>query len=204
MEHEDLDLKIKQKARSTRLYRLVIGLVSICLIAICLIFYWYRSATDGIYDYKAKRDRQVILDIFDKDWYWLVAGDRNSFSPEHMIDTNSPNRYNADLQGQEKIKVFLVNGQPAGFISYYKKKAYQGQIHIIQVLPEYRGRGYAKLLMRSAINDLFSDPAISLIKLVTRTNNPAAIKLYLGLGFTEEIRDEALVDFTLKRENYIK
>ncbi len=197
MENKSLNLK--------NLYKyFVAGLMLIGTAVIGMIIYLYWPVSDGINNYNAKRDRQVILDIFDKDWYWLVSGDRSSFSPEHMIDTNSPNKYNADLQGKEKIKVFLVNGKMAGFITYYKKKAYQGQIHIIQVLPEYRGRGYAKQLMRSAIDDLFKDPAISLIKLVTRTNNPTAIKLYLGLGFTEEVRDDALVDFTLKRVDYAK
>lgn len=202
MEHKDLNLKHKYYKYNY----LFAGITatSAVLIGWLIYLYWPASISDGIHDYNAKRDRQAILDVFEKDWYWLVAGDRNSFSPEYMLDTRSPNKYNQAVQGQEKIKVMLIGGKPVGFITYYKKKAYQGQIHIIQVLPEYRGHGYAKQLMRVAIENLFSDPAISLIKLTTRTNNPAAIKVYKRLGFVEEVRDEELVDFTLKRENYTK
>lgn len=202
MEHKDLSFK--NKYHKYRYLLAGITVVSTALLCWLVYLYWPASMADGIHDYDAKRDRQAILDVFEKDWYWLVAGDRNSFSPEYMLDSRSPNKYNQAVQGQEKIKVMLIGGKPIGFITYYKKKAYLGQIHIIQVRPEYRGHGYAKQLMRVAIENLFSDPAISLIKLTTRTNNPVAIKVYKGLGFVEEVRDEALVDFTLKRDNYIK
>ena len=198
MENKNFGLKVNRHKH------IMIGLIFASLTAVISAIYLYWPVTDGIHSYNSKRDRQAILNVFEQDWYWLVAGDRNSFSPEYMLDAKSPNKYNLEVQGKEQVKVLLANGKTVGFVSYYKKKAYLGQIHILHVLPEYRGHGYAQKLMRAAINELFSDPAISFIKLVTRTDNAAAIKLYNRLGFIEEMRDETLVDFILKPENYIK
>jgi ribosomal protein S18 acetylase RimI-like enzyme len=208
MEHKALNLKNKWHKYSYLVASLaVIGSVLTCWL---IYLYWPASISDGIHDYNAKRDRQAILDIFEKDWYWMVEGDHNSFSPAKMLDAKSPKeaRYNPALRGQEKVKVLLVNGSVAGFISYYKRKAYLGHVHLINVLSAYRGHGYANKLMRVAIEDLFSDPTVSMIKLAVRKNNQTAIKLYKRLGFVEtngiDGYSDAITDFALTREAYIK
>ncbi len=208
MEYKDLNLK--NKAHKHSYLFAGIAMIAITLVCWLVYLYWPASVSDGIHDYSAKRDRQAILDIFEKDWYWMVEGDRNSFSPAKMLDTKSPKeaRYNPALRGQEKIKVLLVNGKVGGFITYYKRKAYLGHVHLINVLSEHRGHGYANKLMRIAIDDLFSDPTISMVKLAVRRNNQTAIKLYKRLGFFEmndrEGSGDAITDFALTRETYTK
>ena len=161
-------------------------------------YFWPKT---GVYEYVAARDRQMILDIFAQDWYWLVAGDRNSFSPERMLDTKSPNK-NPEYQGVEHVKVYLVAGQPVGFVAFYKKKFYEGFLHLLGLQATARGKGYATQLMRTALDALFADPAIMYIKLVTRMNNTAAIKVYERLGFKRAELDGDFVYFRLQRADY--
>lgn len=178
------------------------GLALVLLLALGVGSAWYFWPQTGVYPYQAARDRQAILNIFDQDWYWLVAGDRNSFSPERMLDTKSPNK-NPEYQGVEQVKVYLVAGQPVGFVAFYKKKFYEGFLHLLGLSSAARGKGYATQLMHTAVREMFADPAIMYIKLITRVNNVPAIKVYERVGFkrTDEI-DDGFVYFRLQRADY--
>jgi hypothetical protein len=52
--------------------------------------YWFYSARLPIVPYEASRDRTFIIDLFKKNWYWLI----NDYSPNYdvpfMLDHKTP------------------------------------------------------------------------------------------------------------------
>lgn len=134
---------------------------------------------NSIQDYKPSRDRQFILDIFKNNWYWLTANDK--LVPEDMLDnkeTTSPDGTKTKI----KIKVYLENNHPTGFIAYYKKRLYQGCVQFIGVDEKYRGKGYAQKLLSYALEDLKHMGCIN-VKILTRMSNSSARAVYTKLGF---------------------
>lgn len=148
----------------------------------------------GIVDFDYERDRQFILDIFDKNMYWLV--DKKSspdFSAEYMMryltTNNSPS-----TAGYLTIKVLYDDGQPVGFTAYYMKHFYLGQIRFVAVCEECRSRGYGRKLMDYALQDLQSRGAAK-VRLVTRTTNIPAQKLYKASGMHVSQEEDGFVWF---------
>lgn len=146
-----------------------------------------------IVDFSDSRDTEFILDIFDRDWYWLVASTREQYSPEYMLQYRAPSTKEED-RGKMTIKIGFENNEPNGFIAYHKKNFYHGYIKFIDVVDRYRKKGWGKRLMEYALNDLKQRGATK-IGLVTRTDNTAAQRLYVSLGFKEVSRDNGFVDF---------
>ena len=68
---------------------------------------------------------------------------------------------------------------------FYKKisKSYPAHIHI-DILKEYRGKGYGKGLIRKLIDSLKSK-GVKGIYLTVDTKNKKAIKFYYKLGFSK-------------------
>lgn len=155
--------------------------------------FYYRTAimTQGpIYEFDDERDTQSILDIFKKDYYWLVEGEYN---PAAMLKYRAPSG-SPLKKGQMHIKVLRENNEFVGFIAYYKKVGNDWQFNFIAVDEKFRGKGFAQQLMQYAIDDMKRLGAKK-IKLVTRTSNTSAQKLYNRVGFKETYRDEGYVYF---------
>src|SRR5436190_10502378 len=82
-----------------------IGIVMAGIFAILISFgaYYYSCYERGpIYEFNAARDTQPILDIFDKNWYWLIANDDSS--PAFMLKYRTHNE-NPTNFGKLIIKV---------------------------------------------------------------------------------------------------
>ncbi len=141
-----------------------------------------------IMDFDTERDKSFILDIFKNDWYWLVSEHSTDFSPEYMLQNRASSKAPEHV-GNLTIKVGYVDQEPVGFVAYYKKSFYDGFILFLALRSQFRSKGYAYQLLQHAINDLKSR-FVTKIRLVTRTVNAPAIKLYTGIGFRETDRDD--------------
>lgn len=71
-----------------------------------------------------------------------------------------------------------------GYINY-RFIAGEGELMRIAVLPEYRGRGYSKVLM-DAMMEAAAKNQITDLTLEVRAGNESAIGLYKAYGFAEE------------------
>ncbi len=71
-----------------------------------------------------------------------------------------------------------------GYINY-RFIAGEGELMRIAVLPEYRGRGYSKVLM-DAMMEASAKNQITDLTLEVRAGNESAIGLYKAYGFAEE------------------
>ncbi|TNN29588.1 Glycine N-acyltransferase-like protein 3 [Liparis tanakae] len=71
-------------------------------------------------------------------------------------------------------------GQPVSWILMYDYCA----LGLLHTLPEYRGRGYAKVLVNTIVRRLHSEgyPVYCFIE----EDNPVSFKLFKGLGFIED------------------
>jgi ribosomal protein S18 acetylase RimI-like enzyme len=159
---------------------------------------WYYRAHkgEGIYTYEPSVDRAFILDLFKKDWYWLVSDYSPNYSPEHMLD------YKASSQEPQKvgnltIRMYRKGGEPLGFVAYFMKELFEGYILFLGVGREARGHGYARRLFGEALDDLKKRGA-TVIRLITRTDNQRGRKLYSGMGFKEIWTDGAYVKYEKK------
>lgn len=160
----------------------LITLFTLLAILGTVILYQKIYYENSIQDYKPSRDRQFILDIFKKNWYWLTANDQ--LSPENVLDTSSLTYPDGSRKADLTIKVYLENNQPTGFIAYYKKRLYQGVVQFIGVDDKFRGKGYAQKLLGYAVDDLRYRGCIN-IKILTRMSNYPARAVYTKLGFKE-------------------
>lgn len=159
------------------------------------IWYYSSRVQTPIYDFDFTRDTEPILDMFKKDWYWLDAS-RDEYAPEYVIYKlkNRTPHINPLYTGTMRIKVLRENNQLVGFITYHKEGADSGRILYLGVHAEMRGKRYGELLARYAIDDLIAMGSKK-IRLVTRTDNLAAQKLYTRLGFVETSRSDGFVSF---------
>jgi len=147
---------------------------------------------NNIQNYKPTRDRQFILDLFKKNWYWLTANDQ--LSPENILDTSSLTHTDGSHKANLIIKVYLETNQPIGFIAYYKKQLYQGYIQFLAVDDQYRGKGYAKKLVQYALDDLKRMGCIS-IQILTRMSNSSARAVYEKAGFKELWSNKEFIEY---------
>ncbi len=152
------------------------------------IFYYLSVSRGPIYDFDYARDSQEILNIFERDWYWLVASSREHYSPEFTLKYRTPKR-NPLYFGRLRIKVLREGGAFVGFVAYFMETPNLGDLRFLAVNSEFRGKGYGAKLTRYALNDLICMGA-KRIQLVTRTNNIPSQKLYKRLGFYETSRDD--------------
>lgn len=177
---------------------LIVGLAGFMLAGIGYRFFYHTQEQQsldatGIMDFEDGRDAVSIKNIFDRDWHWLIS----EYSPDYDVDYTLRYRSSSKLpeeRGNLTIKVGYEGDQFVGFVAYYKETFYRGRILFIDVIPEYRSKGWAQKLMRYAMHDLIERGATSIV-LVTRTTNHSAQKLYNRLGFHEVSRRGGFVDF---------
>lgn len=127
--------------------------------------------------------------LFEDMIYWCENGIERSpagpsISEQMKNELNNPNLY---------IYAALENGRYVGWISlvYIPKvgQRWNGHGHIyvdeLWVEPGFRGKGFAKTLMKKA-DDLKSELNATGIRLYVNVNNPTAIKLYENRGFHKD------------------
>lgn len=134
-----------------------------------------------IYTFNSTRDTKPILDIFDKNWYWLIANEGASpaFMLRHLTPTENPLYF-----GKLIVKVMRKGNEFIGFIAYYMENRTEGRLLFLAVDSKFRGHGYGHFLAEYAVEDMI-DRGAQKIGLWTRLENVAAQKIYTSLGFTE-------------------
>lgn len=160
------------------------------------VWYYQSQVSEGICTYEASRDRSFILDLFKKDWYWLVSDYSPDYSPEHMLDYKSSS-IEPKYTGNLTIKTYCKGNKPVGFVAYYMKELFEGYILFLAVDKEARGHGYARTMLSYAIDDLKKRDA-TVIRLITRTDNTRGRKLYTGMGFEQIWTDGAYIKYEKK------
>lgn len=163
------------------------------LLLVAFLKYTLSSNNPSIVPFDKERDSAFVLDMFNKNWYWLI--ENPEFSGTFYLDHMSPTRKPEDF-GKENIRIMYVHGEPVGFVSYYKKSFYEGFLHFLLIDETYRGKGYAEKLMKYAIKELRAMNS-QVIRLVTRVNNKPARKLYDKLGFKHYKTEEGFVYYEL-------
>jgi ribosomal protein S18 acetylase RimI-like enzyme len=175
--------------------------VSIFLVA-CFLFatisssIWYVTFSKTpqlIYAFNYDRDAQEILNIFDVDWYWLVAQSRDEYSPDFMLKYQAP-QSNRMYAGRMKIYVLREEGDFVGFVAFYMKTAESGFLNFVDVKNKYRGKGYAQQLVRYALDEMKKMGAHT-VSLITRPSNTSARALYTRIGFNELFNDGEFVGY---------
>lgn len=156
---------------------LVAGIVAFAAVILWSIF--GVSAYRNIRPYQ-ESDRAELVAMLDKDWYWLVSQDAFDFSPDYLFDHRAATFHYAD--NSLTIMVYEEDHKPAGFVTYHLLDGYTGRIQFLAVGQEYRKKGYGKLLLEYAVQDL-KKRGVCFVNLAVRDNNEAAKKLYEQLGF---------------------
>ncbi|CAN5159630.1 hypothetical protein BH09DEP1_BH09DEP1_4290 [soil metagenome] len=164
------------------------------------VFYYYApqpvfAAASPISDFQDERDTQDVLNLFEKDRYWLISSE--DYDPSYALKTRSPNKRDNRYFGKLNIKVLREDSKFVGFVAYYMKNFFLGQLLFVGVNPDFRGKGYAQKLMQYAIDDMKKQGA-SMISLVTRTSNLAAQAVYKKLGFSVTHEEDGFVYFELR------
>ncbi len=165
------------------------------LIAACsgIAVYRYHNALpqDNIYDFNPSRDTDGIMDIFNKNWYWLLASTESS--PSFMIKHRTYDANPAHF-GSLHIKVLREQDKVAGFAAYFMENRTQGRLLFLAVDEAFRGRGYGKILALRAMKELFAIGATH-IALWTRVANLPAQKIYRELDFKEMFDENGYLFF---------
>ena len=177
-------------------FKITASAIALCFLLSGLTYYYY-TPINGIYDLNITRDSEFIHKIFENDLYWLST--QPSHDTDYMLKHKASSK-NPHDKNNLSIKVAYDAANPVGFIAYYKKSFYLGYILFIDVLTEYRTKGWGKRLLDYAVKDLIKQGCTK-IELVTRTSNKAAQKLYTTYGFQETNHDEGFVNFEYRITN---
>jgi len=78
------------------------------------------------------------------------------------------------------------NNKIVGFVSFYLKEPTIGWINMIGVSKEHRGKGYAQVLMKYAMDALYNQAGVTEVGLYVKKENIPAQTLYKKLGFIED------------------
>ncbi len=163
---------------------ILISLITAVIVATAGWFLFVRQTGPQIIEFDINRDGKDIMAIYERDWDWLIPGDRNSFSPELMMAYRAPQQ-NPMYAGRLKIKVMRdENDKLIGFVAWFMKNADVGFLNFLDVNPEYRGKGYAEKLVRYAMDQMIKGGAKKLT-MVTYTHNARARKFYNRIGWRE-------------------
>jgi dTDP-4-amino-4,6-dideoxy-D-galactose acyltransferase len=111
------------------------------------------------------------------------------FSDSHFPPQRAEDLYSTwitlEVQGraQNVLVAASATNQPLGYISCHLDSArHEGQIGLVGVSPEVRGRGIGKNLVQAAI-DWFKTQGAQKVTVVTQGRNQAAQRLYQQCGF---------------------
>lgn len=163
----------------------IIGLL--CAIGLSFAFHHYVAAQHpNIYEFNAARDTQPILNLFEKNWHWLVSSD--DYSPEFTLKYLAPSR-DPRYVGKLHINVLRQHNQLMGFVAYYMKSADLGFLLFLAVDHQFRKNQYGETLLRYGLDQL-AQMGAKRIQLVTRLTNTPARRLYERVGFYEISRNQ--------------
>ncbi len=182
--------------------RTVIVAASIIL-GVGIAYYWRAPRKlSPIQPFEYTRDAAQVTELFRQDYNWLST---RVFDPAHIdwvLRTHSPNEYEPEYEGRMSIDVLRDKGSVAGFVTYYVSSPFIGTILFLEVGKDFRSKGYGEKLVRHAIDELFLK-GVSVVKLLTRTTNFPAQRLYNRVGFQETSRDADFVYFVVTPQTLV-
>lgn len=174
----------------------IVILICIALFGATGTWYFLNRQTGPISEFNYDRDREGISNIFKDNWRWLIA-DGDTYDPEFMMKHHAPNNYDPYYVNKLKIKVLRerFDGKDTfiGFTTYYMLNPTLGRIQFVAIRSEFRGKRYGEQLTKFALDDL-KNMGAKKVKILTRTDNTAALKLYTRVGFKEINRDDKYVN----------
>ena len=132
----------------------------------------HQSVNVQICDFDSQRDMQSIINIFNENSRWLSSDDSSS-AYHHYLEAcqQDPLRI---------IKVLRENNELVGYIIY----ATNGHIEQFAIAEKYRNKGYGKLLISAAIENLHA-MNVCPIALNCFKDNTVALNFYKKMGFKE-------------------
>jgi ribosomal protein S18 acetylase RimI-like enzyme len=153
-------------------------------------YFWhhfYEHTSFKIRDFDYQTDGQAIDALFHKgdNFYWMIGGrpeHRSEYSVDFML------RYRSSSQYEKKynliLKTILVDGRIAGLLAYHPESSRVWRLLFLIVDQDFRGRGFAKKMLKYAVDDMLARGAIQLV-VYTRNNNFKAQKMYTDFGFKQ-------------------
>jgi ribosomal protein S18 acetylase RimI-like enzyme len=111
---------------------------------------------------------------------------------DHRSKSHDPQDF-----GKLRIKVLLVKNKPVGFVAYYMENFFQGKVLFLDIDHTQRRHRYGQKLLTGAMQALFAQGA-KVVRLVTRTDNIPAQRLYSKNGFIEYQSTDKFVYFEKK------
>jgi ribosomal protein S18 acetylase RimI-like enzyme len=141
---------------------LAIGLVS--------LFLSDATASVKVVNVKPRLNKGFMIKAYTKERDNLISPSAaNTISAKSVVDDEL--KYNT-------VKMLLAHGKTTGFISYSKK----GHVYAIYIAPQYRGKGYSKLLLDHAANN-FRKRGLKKMDLDVFKHNHKALKAFKKAGF---------------------
>ena len=151
---------------------------------------------EGMVPFDYERDAETIIKWFHRDWYWLISTE--GYSIEFTLKNKAPKQ---DIRTAGKLNMWVLrdeNDKLQGFTAYYMKTPTEGFLLFVLVNHEARGKRLGGKLTNFSLSKLWELGA-QRVKLVTKTSNFRAHRLYTRLGFKESLRWNGFVYFEIKR-----
>lgn len=149
-------------------------LIAITLFGLYIPCTTLPSEKYSLRDFNPEQDTQKIMEIFDQERQWLNRYSSSSYKDD-LLNCQKP---------ACNIKVLQENEKLAGYVMYKKNCLKQGDITQLAVSNNYRNKGYGKLLVTTAIEDLKSIDARS-IHMACYADNASGLNLYKKIGFVK-------------------
>ncbi len=168
------------------------GILCSAVVALCAIGvyrgYFYESVIVNqgpIFVYQKERDHDAIVNLFEKERFWLTVSD---YDPVFMLKYMAPYK---GLEYKDILHVWVArqDNKFVGFTACYFEQPGIGRILFLATEPDFRGKGYGKMLVKHALQE-FEKMGAWKVKILTRNTNFTAQKIYSGVGFVETSRDQ--------------
>lgn len=150
-------------------------------------------------------DRVEISKIYEESWKFAYRG----ILPQNYLDSISQGRWvsNLDEQGRKTL-VCIDEGRMVGVCSFCKSRLERlqgwGEIISIYLFPEYIGKGYGKILMKTALSEL-KKRGYENVFLWVLEENIRARNFYERFGFLpiDDFSDDNIGGKELRKVRYI-
>lgn len=143
-----------------------------------------ESVKSHISNINPEHDAQPMIDLCYKEWHWLFinpkadsfsSNDRAQFCRDYVA-------YVSNKHQPTYLKVLHENDKLAGFITYKMNAPKKGNIELLAIDENFRGKGYGKILLEHSMKELINKGANS-IDICARGTNLPALNLYQKIGF---------------------
>ncbi len=152
------------------------------------LYYGYQAQrpvySEGytISPYNEARDKAFIYSEFKAHWCLLVM--TAEYDIEFMLTHKAPNKREPIFLGKMDITMLCDNNKPIGFITYFMRTPYQGEILFLDINDAYQGKHLGEKLVLYACESVKKRGA-KIMKMFTYTKNTRARNLYKRCGFAE-------------------